>query len=203
MSGGDDGAGRTTRLAGLPAGARAHAGPAEDGFDEEADALDAWVEEYLEGRLSPEETGRFERALLEPAVAEAFREALVLRELLASLPPDAPPEALVSRIELALAVSGTEARRKAGRFPRLSAALGGASWALRGPALAVGTVGASVGSSRELSAATGNMRYAIAPVTALRGREGAGEAAPPARGKPLWRRVLGRAMRRGRKKGER
>ena len=64
------------------------------------------VEAYLEGRLSAEETDRIERDLLQPEVASAFREALVFRDLLHHLPPDAPPSGLSDPV--AVPVDGSE-----------------------------------------------------------------------------------------------
>lgn len=161
------------------------------------DELDQWVDDYLEGRLPLEEAARFERALLTDAVALAFREALVLRELLASMPPDAPPEALVARLEEALELEGdapARRRRRARslipRLPRVEAALGGASWAVRGPALAFAPAGAAVpGMKDAVDSTRGQMssgvRATLAPIAALRNPE---EDRPQKPG--FWRRAL-------------
>ena len=167
------------------------------------DELDQWVDDYLEGRLPPQETQRFERALLTETVATAFREALVLRELLASMPPDAPPEALVARLEEALELQGdaSDRRRRRARslfprLPRVEAALAGTSWALRGPALAFAPAGAAVPGMRDAVSTTAELvsagsRSTLAPLTALRTP---GEDRPL---KPSWWR---RALRLGRRK---
>jgi anti-sigma factor RsiW len=60
------------------------------------------IEDYLDGALDDEAARRFEQDLLQAEVAAQFREALLLRDLLGSLPPDQPPEGLVERIESAL-----------------------------------------------------------------------------------------------------
>ncbi len=167
------------------------------------DELDQWVDDYLEGRLPPQETQRFERALLTEVVAAAFREALVLRELLASMPPDAPPEALVARLEEALELEGDAAdrrRRRARslipRLPRVEAALAGTSWALRGPAMAFAPAGGAVPGVRDAVSQTAGLvtsgsRSTLAPLTALRNPD---EDRPL---KPSWWR---RALRLGRRK---
>ena len=160
------------------------------------------------GSSAPAETARFERALLTPEVAEAFREALVLRELLASMPPDAPPEALIDRLEeaLELDVVGERKRKRRDRrrFPRIAAALDGASWAVRGPALAFAPAGDAVSSTRDaMSVSQTAMRGAFAPVNNLVPNAGA-RLRPKGEDRPLkpswWRRALRLGRRMNRKK---
>ncbi len=168
----------------------------------EGEDLDRWVEDYLEGALDPEEAARFERALLRPEVADALGEALLIRELLATLPPDAPPDALVAQLEQALGVSERQARQRVRwvrrRFPRLQAALGGASWTIKGPALGLASASAGLGvPAGGTASASGRtvVRASLAPVTVLRR---GGEPAPRAPKPPWWRRVLRRAWGRSR-----
>jgi hypothetical protein len=162
--------------------------------------LDRWVEDYLEGILDPEEAARFERALLRPEVADALGEALLIREMLAALAPDAPPDALVAQLEQALGVSERQARQRVRqarrRFPRLQAALGGASWTVKGPALGLASASAGLGVTSGGTASASSrsvVRASLAPVTALRH---GGEPAPKAPKPPWWRRALRRAWRR-------
>jgi hypothetical protein len=70
------------------------------------------IEDYLDGRLDDEAARRFEQDLLKKDVAAEFREALLLRELLGSLPPEQPPEGLVQRIESALIQDRRERRER-------------------------------------------------------------------------------------------
>ena len=69
------------------------------------------IERYLDGRLDEEETRRFEQDLLTDEVATRFRECLLLRELLRSLPPDQPPPGLVERIETAMALDAVKPQK--------------------------------------------------------------------------------------------
>ncbi len=162
----------------------------------ESEQLEILVESYLDGLLSPEETALFERRLLEPAVADAFREALMLRALLANMPPDQPPQELVAALEAAL-VADVRLARKAARMPRLRAALSGMSWMVRGPAQAIGAASASSGEQGSpLRDGLSTMRYALGPLAA-----GGGVRANQDRARPWWRRALARGL--GRKAKER
>ena len=60
------------------------------------------IEDYLYGRLADEETRQFEKDLTREETGAAFREVLLMRELLKTLPPDEPPPGLVDRIEASL-----------------------------------------------------------------------------------------------------
>lgn len=142
--------------------------------DDSRDALDASIEDYLDGFMTPREAREFEARLTEPLVARALSEALAFRSLLSEMPPEAAPDGLTDRIEAALGVAEVAASSRA--FPRLYAAISGAAWALRGPArLAAG----SQESLRPMALAATPL---TAPLGALR---------PPAPARPpLWRRVL-------------
>ena len=74
------------------------------------DALHDRIEAYLDGALDAEQTRRFEQDLLNDEVASEFREALLLRDLLADLPPDLPPPGLVARIEATLVANAADDR---------------------------------------------------------------------------------------------
>lgn len=126
------------------------------------------VDRYLEGSLDPEETVQFERDLLKPEVAQAFRKELMLRELLATTPDAEPPPHLAAEIEDALQVAAleeefaeptkaepTDAEPKKGRFSRIRDILSGLSWSYRGPAMAVQAAGVGSYSSSSQRAATG------------------------------------------------
>lgn len=155
----------------------------------EDEQLELLVESYLDGLLSPEETAQFERRLLEPAVADAFREALMLRALLADMPPDQAPAELVAALEAAL-VADVRLARKAARMPRIRAALSGMSWMVRGPAQAIPAASAaSGGPGTPVRDGLSTWRYALGPLAT-----GGGTRAKPSR--PLWRRVLTRSLRR-------
>jgi hypothetical protein len=148
------------------------------------EALMERCEAYLEGALSGAEARRFERELTLEENAAVFRQVLLMRQLLAELPPDAAPEDLVARIEAELigAVADDTAKEKRERrMSRLSVALWGTSWALRGPAMALS--GNATGGGRQALSGLGTVRYAAGPL--------AGRLAPERPRKPLWRRLLG------------
>lgn len=126
------------------------------------------IEDYLDGALDDEAARRFEQDLLQEEVASQFREALLMRDLLGSLPPDQPPEGLVERIESALiqnrrapepqSVTGSGRRYgalmaafKAGlRWPEyVFGGLAGGSSGLKGSINGVKTIGYSLGPLQE------------------------------------------------------
>jgi anti-sigma factor RsiW len=149
--------------------------------------LDDLADAYLDGDLSREEALAFERDLaLRPEVAEALSSALALRELLAGLPPLAPPPGLSARIARALPLGRErEARGAAERAPSAAgSALAGAAWLLRVPAMAAQGATASAFTA---GAGLAQVRWALGPLAA--------QAAPALRPRrPLWRRLLlGRA----------
>jgi hypothetical protein len=126
------------------------------------------IEDYLDGALDDEAARRFEQDLLQQEVASQFREALLMRDLLGSLPPDQPPEGLVERIESALIQyrgapeppSVTDSNRRYGalmaafkaglRWPEyVFAGLAGGSSGLKGSINGVKTIGYSLGPLQE------------------------------------------------------
>ena len=127
--------------------------------------LETKIEKYLDGTLSSGETLEFEKELLKPEVTQAFREAIMLRELLQSAPPDEAPEGLAERIAEALQVQVKQEKRslqqEGTRFPIVRAVLGGASWIFRGPSLAVESMAGGVIKGQRGFA---NVRYALGPL---------------------------------------
>ncbi len=133
------------------------------------DALQNRIEDYLDGVLDDETARHFEQDLLKEEVASEFREALLLRELLADLEPEHPPGDLVRRIESALALNhrldpgpqaGTSPRgrldglvatvRAGVRWPGyVLAGLMGGPVALKRSASGLQTIGYSLGPLRE------------------------------------------------------
>lgn len=156
--------------------------------------LDDLADAYLDGDLSREEALAFERDLaLRPEVAEALSSALALRELLAGLPPLAPPAGLSARIARALPLGRERRERRpakagpgaADREPTAAgSALSGAAWLLRVPAMAAQGATASAFTA---GAGLAQVRWALGPLAA--------QATPtPRPRRPLWRRLLlGRA----------
>ena len=100
------------------------------------------AEDYLDGLLSARFAAEFERDLLEPEAAAALNEALLLRELLANLPPVTPPPGLVGRIERAMALQPLPSDYRSANKPRssLGQILNGLSWGLRWPGYALAAV---------------------------------------------------------------
>ncbi len=119
------------------------------------------IEAYLEGRLGLEETHEFERDLLDPQVATLFAEELMLRELIASAPPEGPPNELVDSIILSLELEQEteETKARSRGFPRMRAVLQGMGWSIRGPAMAV-----SNRSGQATISGLSTMRYALGPL---------------------------------------
>lgn len=149
--------------------------------------LDDLADAYLDGDLSREEALAFERDLaLRPEVAEALSSALALRELLAGLPPLAPPAGLSARIARALPLGRERRERRPAKAEPTAAgsALSGAAWLLRVPAMAAQGATASAFTA---GAGLAQVRWALGPLAA--------QATPtPRPRRPLWRRLLlGRA----------
>ena len=161
---------------------------------DEQDDIELLVESYLDGLLDPAETAQFERRLMDPAVSEAFGEALALRQLLAELPPDQAPEELVRQLEEALEVDPKAERRRT-RLLRVRAALDGLSWAVKGPAQALGTGSQAAAAVSPSSAWVSTMRLTLGPLANR-------PETPAAPKKPLWRRALAWRSRRRRQKKE-
>ncbi len=155
-------------------------------------------EAYLEGVLSPEATSAFERDLARPEVAEVFREALLLRELIRASTADQVPEGLEERIAESLGLDPETVKEKlrTARFVRTRTALRDMSWMVRGPAMAMAgvQVGAKPGdTARQVRDGLSTVRFAAAPVEMVRPR---GESEPKKKGPPLWQRALKLAWRR-------
>ncbi len=153
---------------------------------------DERAEAYLEGELSRDEAAAFERDLASrPEVAEALGAAVVLRDLLARLPPVRPPPGLEQRIVGALRL-GRRGERPAPRrgkrserppaVPSVRAALNGASWLVRPPATVM-QVG--MGGARPLAAGLTQIRWVLGPLATRR------PDPEPAPRRPVWRRLLG------------
>jgi len=131
------------------------------------------IDEYLDGALDPVQTAAFERELVKPKVARALREAMARRDVLGRDPGDAPPAPGTARIEQgerrpgrrSAATAALPARSR--RPSALKAALHGASWIVRGPAMAFTSPG-----SRGALAGLASVRYTLGPLLAHR---------PPAR----------------------
>jgi anti-sigma factor RsiW len=147
------------------------------------------IEQYLDGVLDAEAARRFEQNLLDEALANEFREILLLREVLSDLPPDYAPEGLVERIESALALPAAdlpeESQAAPGRrFGRLRAVVK-VGWSWPGYALA-GLWGGSGG----MEGSVGGMQtigYSLGP---LREPARKGVQALRLRPKALWKTAL-------------
>ena len=151
--------------------------------------LDERIEDYLNGQLSDEETKQFENDLLTKEVATAFREALIMRELLSGLPSDEPPPSLIERIEASLNLSSSISIEKA--QPKKSSSLGqivnGLQWGLRWPGYALGGIS---GSSIPLKSSLSGMDmvgYSLGPLNEPV-RERINAISLPK--KPLWKIAL-------------
>lgn len=152
-------------------------------------AVDELAEGYLEGELSPAEAAAFERDLAtRPEVAEALSAAILLRDLLGRMPPEAPPAGLEERIAGSLGLDarpaqGLAPRHDAGERPSRSsgvlAALSGTSWLVRPSAV---LVTGGMGGARPIAAGFGQLRWFLGPLAARHA-----EAAPA---QPTWRRVV-------------
>jgi hypothetical protein len=111
-------------------------------LDQDEEALDLRVDRYLAGDLSREEAVEFESALAEPELGLAFREELMIRELLQSAPPNEVPAGLNARIAQAVeqemrAPTSLALDRESGLARRSRIAREGFSWIYRGPAMAL------------------------------------------------------------------
>lgn len=154
-------------------------------------SIEARIAAYLDGELDERAAAEVEAALVEPETAQLLSEELMLRELLATMPPDAPPEALIARLESSLGVGSgvTERVRR-----QLGAALAGPSWAVRAPALGVKALAAartSVAGAGVVMSGVSTVRQSVALVAdlPLPGRS-------PAKPAPLWRRAASYLWRR-------
>jgi hypothetical protein len=150
---------------------------------------DERIEEYLNGQLSDAETRQFEKDLLKKEVATAFRESLMIRELLSNLPSDEPPPGLVDRIEASLDLSPDVSRRdaKSKRPKSMGQIVNGFRWGLRWPGYALaGISGGSMTLKGSLSAVDA-VGYSLGPLNEPV-RERIGAIRLPQ--KPLWKIAL-------------
>jgi len=123
------------------------------------------VEAYLDGRLSDEDTHRFEQDLSQPDVAGAFSEAMLLRDLLSDLPPDTPPPGLTARIEAALnlGAASVSAKVKTGRG-RLGNVIDAFGWGLRWPRYALDGMTNMTQGLRQSISGLNTIGYALGPL---------------------------------------
>ncbi len=161
------------------------------------------IDAYLSGRLDLEQTAALERELAAGGeVARLLGEELMLRDLLGTMPPDDAPEGLVSSIQAAMPLGEAptlpatpEASRGRTVLDRIGLALGGASWSVRGPAMALGPAGNDSGSRAALGGLSAT-RYALGPLTGDLERRVADMSSRVR--KPLWRRAAGLMFRKRR-----
>jgi len=143
---------------------------------------DLIIEDYLDGALCAKEANRLEHNLALPEIARAFAEALMLRELLKTSPPDQPPMELIKRLEAEL-IWESQGKSKRRWFGKTRSVFSGAAWAVRGPAMMVpdGPTG-----TRETLAGIGTIRYTLGPLV----NRGSQRSGRQRRG--WWKRILGR-----------
>jgi len=143
--------------------------------------LEELAEAYLDGDLRRDEALAFERELAgRPPAAAALIAAVALRDLLASLPPPAPPPGLAERIAGSLPLRRPRPASEASRPSPVRAALAGLGWTFRGAALAaLGTAGPAASASTGMA----QLRWALGPL-------GAPPEPVPGSRRPLWRRAL-------------
>lgn len=110
---------------------------------------------YLDGQLDEQARAELEEAFVDEHVAELLGEELMLRELLASMPPAEVPLALLTKLDHTLGVGATLATRLRGGLERLSPK---PAWALEG--LRFG--------ARAVAAAPAGVAVATAGVSAVR-----------------------------------
>ncbi|MCA9562144.1 MAG: hypothetical protein KC561_01585 [Myxococcales bacterium] len=142
------------------------------------------ADSYLDGDLSAEQARWFEHNLLRPEVADAFRSALVLRELLQGQGPDELPAGLLERLEACVLAELDESLAE-GLMGRARAVLSTLGLAWRGASLAYS--GGPKG-GRETVSGIATIRYSLGPLAPNTGAE----EAPTPKKKPLWRRLLTR-----------
>lgn len=159
-------------------------------YDARRAELDARIEDYLDGLLSPRETRAMERRLIEPDVSAALAEAIAFRELMATAPPLDAPEGLAERIIDELGVGEAEPawwrQLWTRKTPELSPlrVLDEEDEPELAPAPAPETKKGR--GTAALGAVFGTLRLALAPVMWLRDSQRA-----PQRSKPAWwRRAL-------------
>lgn len=154
---------------------------------EQMDGYDR-IENYLDGLLDEAGTHRFEQDLLKEDVAALFREVLLMRELLGELPPAEPPEGLVNRIEVALAVAPD--RQKA--FQKQSREETTGFWSalktgFRWPSYSMSGMAGGTEALKSSLSGISTIGYALGP---LRAPLHKGVAAIQQAGTPLWKSAL-------------
>ena len=153
--------------------------------------LELRIEGYLDGSLSPDETCLVEEDLARPEVAQAFREALLIRTLFRS--PITVPEGLVDRMVETMGVAVKEAafekrESKTGSFRSVLDSMG---WAVRGPAMMFRSDQSSQSGISGLTTGLGTVRYSLAPVDAVRQPRESQRNKPEPKRRVWWRRMLG------------
>ena len=131
---------------------------------------DTVVDAYLHGDLSPDKVRDFELQLSQAEVAQAFSEALMLRELLMTAPPEEIPEGLLEEITLAVSAQRMDAQDTPDPVdPDINthepisvfrSALAGLGWLWRGP---VYSLSRTSGSTQAWSGVK-TVRYALGPL---------------------------------------
>lgn len=156
--------------------------------------LEERIEAYLDGELDNRAAAEVEAALVDPAVAELLSEELMLRELLASMPPEAPPDELIARLEDSLGVgTGFTAEVKS----QLRAVFAGSGRAVSGSALAAKALVAarmSLAGARLAASGVSTMRTSLNLVAEVADMPLLGRS--PSKPKPLWRRAASYLWRR-------
>lgn len=126
-----------------------------------------FAEDYLEGRLSAEETGQFENDLLNrKEAAVAFRESLMMRELLTGLPPDEPPPGLIERIDASLDLGPmTSAEEEKQKGPsRWGQIINGFKWGFRWPGYALAGISCGSAPLKHSFAGMDTVGYSLGPL---------------------------------------
>jgi hypothetical protein len=124
------------------------------------------IEDYLNGQLSDKETRHFESNLLKKEVANAFSEALIVRELLSSLPPDDPPAGLIERIEASLELDSRPPKKiaRSKRLSRLGQVVNGFKWGLRWPGYALAGISGSSTKLKDSLSGMDMIGYSLGPL---------------------------------------
>ena len=151
--------------------------------------IDERIEDFLNGQLSDIETREFEKDLLKNEIATAFREALMIRELLSGLPPYEPPPGLIERIETSLDLSVSPSTRKA--KPEKPSSFGqivnGFKWGFRWPGYALAGISGSSMALKSPLFGMDTVVYSLGPLNEPV-RERINSIRLPQ--KPLWKIVL-------------
>ncbi len=153
--------------------------------------FDDRIEDYLNGLLSEEDTGRFEQDLLKEDLAAEFREVLFMRELLRDLPPHDPPPGLIERIEKSLALETSRAGREPepGKRSRLGQMVNVFKWSFSWPVYALAGISDGSGAVKESLSGINTVSYSLGPLREP-ARKGIRSIRFPK--KPLWKIALSR-----------